>query len=83
MITLKVNTVEFRSQTEKQIDDAQKECTSHFITMKKLIIGQSATSEAWSNESKQDSVVNESSDAKINMKQRLFLDKHQCQDSNF
>ena len=32
---------------------------------------------------KQDPVVNESSDIKLKMKQWLFLDKQQCQDSNF
>ena len=76
MMTLKVNNVEFRSQT-------QIECTNHFMMLKKTIIGQSAKSDTPSTECKQDPVVNESNDAKIKRKQRLFLDKHQCQDSNF
>ena len=83
MMTLKVNISEFRSQTEKQIDDTQKECTSQFTMMKKTIIGWSAKAETTIIECKQDPVVNESSDAKIKIKQQLFLDKHQYQDSNF
>ena len=79
-ITLKVNSVEFLSQTEKQIDDAPKDCTSHFMMMKKTIIGQSAKSETMSIKCKLNPVV---SDAKIKMKQRLLLDKYQCQDSSF
>ena len=78
MITLKFNNVKFWSQTEKQIDDTQKECTSQFMMVKKTIICQSAKVEC-----KQVPVVHELSCAKINMKQRLFLDEHQCQDSNF
>ena len=80
MMTLKVNNVEFRSQTEKQIVDTQKECTSQFMMMKKTIIGQSTKSETTSIDCKQDPVVNESCDAKMKTKQRLFLDKHQRQD---
>ena len=57
--------------------------TSQFMMMKKTINGQTAKSETTSIECKQDPVVNESSDAKMKMKQRLFLDEHQCQDSNF
>ena len=53
------------------------------MMMKRTIIGQSAKSETISIECKQDLVVNESSDARMKMKQRLILDKHQCQDSNF
>ena len=83
MMTLKVNNVKFLSQTEKQIDDTLKECTNHFMMIKKTSIGRSAMPETTSIESKQDPVVNESSDAKIKLKQRLLLDKRQCQDSNF
>ena len=80
MMTLEVDNVEFWLQTEKQVDDAQKACTSHFMMMKRTIIGQSTKSETMSNECKQDPVVTELSDAKMKMKQRLHLDKHQCQD---
>ena len=69
MITLKFNNVEFRSQTEKQIDETQTECTSHFMTMTKTIIGRSAKSEMTSIECKQNPAVNELIGAKINMKQ--------------
>ena len=65
VMTLKVNNVELRLQTAKQIDDVQKECTSHFMMMKMTIIGQNTKSEKTSIESKQDPVVIESNDAKV------------------
>ena len=68
MMTLKVNNVEFLSQNEKQIDDTQRKCTTHFMMMKETIIGQSAKSETTSNECKHDLVVNESSDAETKVK---------------
>ena len=71
MITLKVNNVEFLSQNEKQFDDTQKECTSHFMMMKETVIGQSADSEPTSIECKQDLVVNESSEAKMEVEEPL------------
>ena len=79
IITVKVNNVEFQSQTKKQIDDAQKECTSHFMMMKITFIGQHAKSEWTSGESKQDSIIIESNDAKVKMNQRLFWNERQYQ----
>ena len=48
------------------------------MMMKKATISQSAKSVTTNIECKQDPVVNESSVAKTWMKQRLYLDEHQC-----